>query len=54
MLPTLATGPAVASDDEAFSRVIRQSASSEMLDLWPWVNQASILPLSDSSLMTLT
>ena len=38
-LSTLETGPAVASDDETFARVIHQHASPEKLELWPWVNR---------------
>ncbi|EJD02821.1 uncharacterized protein FOMMEDRAFT_107818 [Fomitiporia mediterranea MF3/22] len=41
-IATLATGPAVASDDEMFSRVIGQRASAEKLELWPWVNQTPL------------
>ena len=38
-IATLATGPAIGIDDEAFTRVMQESASPEVLELWPWVNQ---------------
>ncbi|KAL5523651.1 hypothetical protein ACEPAG_7824 [Sanghuangporus baumii] len=41
-LATLAIDPAIASDDETFSRVIYQHASAEKLELWPWVNRTPL------------
>ena len=38
-IATLATGPAVGIEDEAFTRVMSESATPELLELWPWVNQ---------------
>ncbi|PAV18791.1 voltage-gated chloride channel [Pyrrhoderma noxium] len=41
-IATLATGPAIGIDDEAFTRVMQESASPEVLELWPWVNQTPL------------
>ncbi|KAH8119059.1 chloride channel [Phellopilus nigrolimitatus] len=41
-IANLATGPAMAIDDETFTNIIREAASSETLELWPWVNQTPI------------
>ncbi|KAI5120350.1 hypothetical protein M0805_009425 [Coniferiporia weirii] len=41
-IANLATGPAIAVDDEAFTSIIRETASSEILELWPWVNQTPL------------
>ena len=37
----LASGPAIAIDDEDSTSIIRETASAEILEVWPWVNQVS-------------
>lgn len=41
-LSGLETGPAVADDEETFSRVIRERASSALVDFSPWVSQVHL------------
>ncbi|THH05633.1 hypothetical protein EW145_g4647 [Phellinidium pouzarii] len=35
-IANLATGPAIAIDDEVFANITNETASTETLDLWPW------------------
>lgn len=45
-IANLASGPAIAADDEESADIIHNTASRDILELWPWVNQESRFHIS--------